>query len=360
VRAAIIVSLLIADVMWRSDARPAIAQTQSGEQKADAYFLEGRGLAAQGKSREAYDKYMEAWKLKRSFALACNMGAVARVLPDKAREAAELLRYCVVYFPPVLDKGEEEKLELAKALLEDGRNKVGVVRVQVTGGHGASEAGAVVFVDGTHVGKVDGDGLVQQLLSASDVTLSSPDVFVEPGIRMFSARLGECEAKPTQVEVEKGVSKPVELVLKCPEKTASLPVQPEPPWYQEHKDTLTLVAAGLAAGGIALGVGATLNANSKSTDSHAVFNELKAKDGFDACLIPANQARCSEFMDAHDAWQTSKVTAYVGFAVGGAAALTAFGISIFVPSSPGKKNADVKAAFAITPEGGSAYIRGSF
>ncbi|MCK6591877.1 MAG: hypothetical protein L6Q76_30360, partial [Polyangiaceae bacterium] len=112
-----------------SAAQPVLGQ--AAEKTADEYALEGRELAARNDFQGAYAAYMEAWKRKRSFDIAGNLG-VAELRLGRMREAAEHLTYCEQNYPAVRDAEQTKKLEVVRELLKEARAQVGVARIRVT------------------------------------------------------------------------------------------------------------------------------------------------------------------------------------------------------------------------------------
>jgi hypothetical protein len=173
----------------------------------------------------------------------------------------------------------------------------------------------------------------------------SPEVFVDAGSRRFSASLAGCEEAVTVLAVPKGGTVDAGLVLSCRKKIS---------W------PLVIAGASVAAAGVGVGIGAAVHSSARSADAQSLFDELKAKDGFDACLVATNQMRCNEFTTAHGDSQVFKGIAIGGFVVGGAAAAATLVYVLVGRSRAGKSESGLQPSIAIGPGGGSAVVRGSF
>lgn len=320
-----------------SAAQPVLGQ--AAEKTADEYALEGRELAARNDFQGAYAAYMEAWKRKRSFDIAGNLG-VAELRLGRMREAAEHLTYCEQNYPAVRDAEQTKKLEVVRELLKEARAQVGVARIRVTRDDGGSAAGAGVFVDGRPVGRVEEGGRLEQPL-----LLLSPEVFVDPGSRTFSASLPGCEDAVTVLAVPKGGAVDAGLMLSC-RRQISWP--------------LVIAGASVAAAGIGVGIGTAVHSGARSADADAAWVELYDKEGGAACRNPANLARCNDIVSGDEDWRLYRGIAIGSFVVAGAAATATLIYVLVGGSSPAKKDAGIQAGVAVLPGGGSAVVRGSF
>jgi hypothetical protein len=290
-----------------------------------------------GDYKKAREHFLEAWKRKKSFDLAGNLGVVELKL-NMARDAAEHLTYCEENYPAVTNEEQTAKLESLRGLLKDARTKVGVARIRVTRDDGKSAEGAQVFVNGRPVGQVASGGRLEQPL------LSTEDIFVDEGSWRFSATLEDCANADTVLAVPKGKTINASLLLSC-KKRVSKP--------------LVIVGASLAAVGIGLGIGGLVHSSGRRDDAQPVFDKLKSEYGLAACLDTANQAPCDELASGVYDWHLFKGIGVGGFALAGVGA--AMVASAFLwPSAPKSSNPRVEAAFSVVPGGGGAMVRGSF
>jgi hypothetical protein len=182
-------------------------------------YAKGNKLYDQEKWAEAEAAYQAAWDLRPSFDIAGNLGDVEIQL-GQYRDAAEHIEYALAEFPA---GGKAEARETLKKLLEAAQTQVGSVKITTSIG------GAKLVVDGRDVG--------QAPLSKS--------VYVDPGKRVFEARLEGYEDALKTVEVEKGKALEVSLVL-TPKGGVGRPEKASKP--------LIIVGAGLGVAGIGTGV----------------------------------------------------------------------------------------------------------
>jgi hypothetical protein len=128
-----------------------------------ALFAQGNQLYDQGKFADAEAAYLEAWKLKKSFDVAGNLGNLEADL-KKWRPAAEYIAYAIREFPAGGKPGLRDEL---LRRLSEAKAQVGTLRIQV------NRPGAEVYVDGVSVG----------------VTPLPGEVFVDPGNHLIEVRL---------------------------------------------------------------------------------------------------------------------------------------------------------------------------
>jgi len=73
------------------------AAATSAAQQADELFLKGKALLKEGKKQEALAAYREAWKLRKSYDVAGNLGSLEIDL-GLFRDAAEHLSYALSHY----------------------------------------------------------------------------------------------------------------------------------------------------------------------------------------------------------------------------------------------------------------------
>jgi len=310
----------------------------SAQKTVEDYMREGRDLAQKDRKEEARVAYLEAWKLTKSFDLACNLGLVESKL-KRSRDALEHLTYCKENYPTVRDEALTAKLAMLRAEIAKVRAEVGAARIRVTRDDGESVEGARVFVDGQPLGKVGADGRVEQPLLRAD------DIFVDAGSRRFTASLKGCEDAGVVLAVPKGGTVDTALLLSC-----------------KTKISMGLVYAGIgvAAVGVGVGIGSFVYSSGRRDDGQPIFDEVTAKDGLGACLLPKNSVKCAELKSAVSDWSLFRGIGIGGVALGGAAAAATVVYVLVVGSSPKSSDAGIQASFSVMPGGGSAVLRGSF
>lgn len=311
-----------------------------GEKTADEYVREGRELAIKNDLQGAYQAYQAAWRLKRTYDIAGNLGVVELKL-GKARDAAEHLTYCEQNFPSVRDAALTERLTRLQALLKEARAQVGFARVRVTPEDGSSAEGAEILVDGMVVGRAGAGGRLVHPVLQSD------GMFVDAGSRTFAARRPGCKEGRAVMWVGKGST--VDVVLSPCRRELSMP--------------LVIAGSSLAVVGLGLGIGSAIYSGVRSSDEDAIWVELATKDGQSACYPPANASRCEDLDDAYADRQIFRGLAIGGFVLGGAAVVaTAIYVVTGRSKSPPSSQGDVKvqASFSPAPGGGSAVLWGTF
>jgi hypothetical protein len=158
---------------------------------------------------EAEAAYLEAWKLKRSFDVAGNLGNLEADM-KKWRPAAEYLSYAIREFPAGGKPDVRDKLLKRLAEVE---KEVAKLRISV------NRTGAEVFVDGTSVG-------LAPIANA---------VYVDPGAHVVEARLEGYP--PSQVSVEASKEGALDVAVNLEPKGANKTV---------------IIAGGAAAGALAI------------------------------------------------------------------------------------------------------------
>jgi hypothetical protein len=151
-------------------------------------FDVGNGLHDRGMLSEAEDVYLVAWKLKKSYDVAANLGNVEADLKHPGRAAA-FLAFALREFPV---GGKPSLRESLAKLLAEVRQQVGALRVQL------NVPGAEVLVDGVSLGSFP----------------LPDDVFVEPGPHRILAKAAGYRDAQATAKVAKGQAQEVRLELK--------------------------------------------------------------------------------------------------------------------------------------------------
>ncbi|APR87775.1 Dihydrolipoamide acetyltransferase component of pyruvate dehydrogenase complex [Minicystis rosea] len=287
--------------------------------KSRELFQQANKLYDEGKYPQAEAAYLQAWKLKKSYDVAGNLGNLEADM-NKPRAAAEHLSYAVREFPA----GGRPALRdaLMKRLGEVSR-LVGTLRFQV------NKPGAEVFVDG-------------QSLGTSPI---QNELYVDPGNHSVEARLEGYPPVVMNVTVPKGKTEQVSLTL----------VPPAGP-------SKAVIGAGAAVGGAAIVVGAVLLGVSASKGStvSSLQTEIKAKGGC-ADGNAATAAQCSDLRDAGASKATlgnAGLWMLVGGGVVGVATL------IYGVAGGGSTKAPARTGLRVLPvvsgDGGGLVLGGSF
>jgi tetratricopeptide (TPR) repeat protein len=264
-------------------------------ERASHWLSAGNKAFKEGRFEEAEKAYREAFKIKKGFDIAGNLGA-AEMAQGKHKEAAQHLAFTLRMFPITGEPALREQMQKA---YDKCRQSVGAVRVDV------DVKGAQIYVDGALQGEAP-----------------LPDeVFVDPGEHVFEARLEGYQSTPQRVTAPKGA--PVEILLVLtpipkPEREPGL-LPPPPP----ARSLLPgLVVGGVAALGFGGGIAFLAMSAGRRSDAEALRAPI-AKDGMSCVSGAANfdSKRCSALQDKAQAYKTLHDTAVGAFVVGGAAAV---------------------------------------
>jgi hypothetical protein len=200
-------------------------------------FAQGNQLYDQGRYADAEAAYIEAWKLKKSFDVAGNLGNLEADL-KKWRPAAEYIAYAIREFPAGGKPGLRD--ELLRRLAE-AKAQVGALRVQV------NRPGAEVYVDGVSVG----------------VTPLPDEVFVEPGNHLVEVRLEGLPPAQANVAATRGRTDDVVVNLAATGANRAIVI-----------GGAVVAGVALITGGALLGVSA-----GKGSDANTFYAKAKAEGG---------------------------------------------------------------------------------
>jgi hypothetical protein len=249
-------------------------------------YGKGNKLYDEGKLAEAEAAYQAAWDLRKSFDLAGNLGDVELKL-GQYRDAAEHFSYALKEFPA---GGKPAVREELVRRFEEARKQVGSVKI------GTSVGGAKIVVDGRDVGQAP-------LPEA---------VFVDPGTRVIEAKLEGYDDALATVNVEKGSSQEVSLML-----------VPKAGGVGKGKSIAVIaVGAGLGAAALGTGIGLMVAAGSKKTEAITLRDSFK----IDAPCNKGNpqyvgDKACGDLLDKLKTKDTFQNVAVGAFVVGGVLAV---------------------------------------
>lgn len=259
-------------------------------------------------------KYLAAWKLSKSYALAANLGGVELAL-NQYRDAAEHLAFAVRESPREKD---QDALARVQSNYEEAKQHVGALSI-VT-----DVDGAVVVVNGNTVGRSP---------------LADP-VFVDPGTVKLQAQSGNRISEISTVEIPAGASREIRLTLREPapvlaasaapktlagsQPIADTSVSPasrdysfETPQKVSHGPKLApvLVGAGLTLAGVVAGVALGAVANSKADRRDEALGSLQGQNPCGIGAPVVNDGNCRAARSNEDEWRTTSqlsIAAYVG------------------------------------------------
>jgi hypothetical protein len=284
--------------------------------KQRALFDQGNRLYDQNKLAEAEALYLEAWRIKKSFDVAGNLGGLELDL-KKWRAAAGFLSFALREFPAGGKPGMRD--ELLKKLGE-ARRQVATLRVTV------DRPGAEVFVDGTSAG----------LAPLSD------DVYVEAGTHSVEVRVDGAPVGQAQVACTLGQTQEVPLRVGGGGRGANRAVV-----------VTGAVIFGVAA--IAGGIFTGLWASNQSSAS-SLYNTVQKPFGCPPGGT-SGPAVCTNLASDLSAQKT-----FGGAAIGTFAAAGAVGIATLIYGLAGSRapRSGLVVAPVVTAQSGSFLLKGSF
>jgi hypothetical protein len=332
---------------------PAFSQPKTSgaddAQQADEHFRKGKELVNAGRLKEARDEYLAAFRLRRSYDVAGNLGSVESSL-GMPRDAAEHLSFAIHNY--AASGTTPEQLERAKSKLVEAERQVGTVKLSV------NVDGAEVLVDGKSVGRAPlGD-----------------DVFVDVGERTIEARLAGYESAKQTIKIAKAQALPVKLMLviaspPVPMASASAsagrppvpsgstaPLLP-PPSRRSSAPGFVLGGVGLAAA--VTGVVLLAVSSSKLGEAQTLGKTIDAAGGY--CFASGSNLseKCNELHSTTKEVATLH-DAGVGVLIGGGALAVAGVAYLLWPSPKAAPSASFHVAPAITPTAQGLLVEGSF
>jgi hypothetical protein len=311
------IAILGVSLALQVDAQPAVAGPASADEVARAKANVAKAEVAVKEKRfaEAEALLSEAFALNPTYDVANNLGGL-ECMQKKLIKCEEHLSYASRNWPLTdLDKkGFHEKLDRTLAAT---RASLGIVVVST------NEPGAQVVVDGRHVG----------------TTPLSDTVYVEPGSHTVEATLARHKAASRVVEVKKGSTEKVVIVLAddptaaptatvIPTNTASAYTAPTAaPTTAPTAPPAAGIGVGwaigagvLGAAGLVLGGVFTSSANGSASDASTIGARL----GSHACAAGAPAVGdCADLHAAEAARVAASNRAVGGFVAGGAFSLAA-------------------------------------
>jgi hypothetical protein len=297
---------------------PAYAQDAVIAKQRELYD-EGNKLYDQKKLPEAEAAYLAAWKVKKGYDLAANLGDV-ELLNGKARLAAEHLSYALREFPA---GGKPALREQLTKRLAEARKLVLAVHVEV------NKPGAEVFVDGQSIGRAP----------------VAEEVFVDPAGCTVEAKLdGFIDARQAVSPAKSGTAKVSLMLVPSPERRSAVPA---------------VVLGGVAVVGLASGIGLLVAGGGKRSSAESLFNTILA-DKKSCVATAANfDARCTQLSELSSSSDTLHNVG-VGLLIGGGAAALATGAYLFWPTSKTTTGSTLRVIPVVAETGGAILATGTF
>jgi hypothetical protein len=214
--------------------------------RARQLFTEGNKLYDESKLPQAEAAYLEAWKLKKSYDLAGNLGNVEADL-KKWRQAAEYLSYAIREFPA---GGRPTLRDNMISRLTEAQKYVGQLRFEV-------RAGAEIFVDGVSIG----------------VAPIQNEVYADPGTHSIEGRLEGFPPAQATVTTARGRIDTVPLTFVAPVTGPNKKV---------------IIAGAVIAGAAAIAGGAMLGLwAAKGSDASSLYTKIRGPSNAAPCADPS-------------------------------------------------------------------------
>jgi hypothetical protein len=268
---------------------------------------------AKGNKQAAYDAYVAAWALQKSFDIAGNAGSLALKL-GKLPEAARYLTYSVRNFPPT---GDPAQLAILKEKQARALQAVGRLRGQV------SVPGAALTLDGAVIAPEE----------------TRADLFVTPGTHVLRATAnGYVEAQAT-VEAAAGALQDVTLTL--------VPVPPP-----RRSVVPGAVLGGVAGAALITGIGLLVGTYAKVTSSRDLHAEIAQADHTCTPRASNYDTRCAELASTSSdakAFRNAGVGVLIGAGAAAVGAVTYF-------AWPRRNGPEASLPLRVSP---AAYGRGA-
>jgi hypothetical protein len=304
--------------------RPSRADDESD--RAEQSFREGNRAFADGDYHAAFDAYREAWSLRQSFDIACNLGRTEIEL-GLSRDAAEHLDYCLRTYSVSSREDVRAAKERFVTLFQRVRREVGALAVEVR------PAGAELTVDGASYGTAP----------------LGHEIFVTPGTHLVRAHLSGFRDEERSITAEPGAALGLAISLVADARpavatapTAGAPARQEVPRKGMEPRTIVVIS-GAAASLIALGVGVGFALDAGAAhDEASRHGEAASQDGT-GCPTASTSTDCAGLEDAVSREKRSRNRADAALLTGailGGATLAAW---LVIPDLARSKSASLRA-----------------
>lgn len=313
--------------------------------RAEALFSEGNRAFAAGDFRTAYAAYREAWTLRRSFDIACNLGRTEAELM-LSRDAAEHLDYCLRTFSVSSRSEMKDAYKRFRDLFTKVRSEVAALQIE------ARPPGTEITVDGARYG----------------VAPLGRDVFVDPGQHRVVGRFAGFGEAQRIVQVEAGGSLKVELKLSpaAPaEPISPAPAAPAPPPAYasppvDAKARTIAVASGTALTLVSAGVGLGFLLSAESAADRIDERSANLQGRGTACTRSSSSSACSALRSDIDSEERSRDIASAAFTVGAVASLATLGAWLLIPDSRPVGSMGVRATPYVSAEQAGLSVSGTY
>jgi hypothetical protein len=293
----------------------------SAEPQADPYeqLIQEADAALRGKrSREAISAWREAWTLRQSYLVACNLGSV-ELRHGSVREAAEFLAICLRTWPHTITPEEKKRREGFENDLKKARSHVASLRIVTT------ESGATIQLDDVRLGLSPLPG----------------EVFAMPGEHTISAELEGHERATAKIHVKEGesVEVPITLLPKPAPRAQSTPpplaplAQKAPPPPPSPAPSMALVVGGASLGVVGVSLGAGLFVARSEAKQDALERWRALRFYHQDCAPGTSDPVCESYLSIEQGRAIMKGAAITSF-VGAGLALAATAAYALFPRSP--------------------------
>jgi hypothetical protein len=328
-------------------AQPAPPPAQGSAAQAEEHFQKGKALSKAGKVPEAYQSYLKAWELKKTYDIAGNLGSSELKL-GKYRDAAVHLAYSIRNLP---DTGSLEQRQRVQQLLDEAKAQVGTITVVV------SIDGATVTLNGASIG----------------LSPIADDQYVDPGTNVVvEAKRDGYKAVSQAIAATKGGKHEAKLIL-LPETGAApvvAPPPPPPPTTEPQGQNPIPIIAGAAGAAIGIGLGVAFTVVSNGASSDADGQKSGDTSSCRAPATPAEADRCSGLKSSLEDTDTFANLAVGSFVIGGVLAVGTVAYVLFAPQGmlttstgggpTGAGPVTITASPVMGPDGGGFFLKGTW
>lgn len=306
-------------------ATPSTARAEGDPAQARELYKKGKKAYDDGNLREAYEAYLAAWKLQKSFDIAGNLAGI-ELETARYRDAAEHLKFALANLPVSGDA--DKRRARIESLLRDAKKQIGTLTIKVT------PDVAQVSVDGRALSRAEVEG----------------EVFVDAGDHVVSATAQDHAPAEQKIRAAKGALVPVTLTLA----RGSAPVATPSPGPSP------IAVAGFITSGLGLAAGTALAIVSK-TKADAADTQFQAleKKGPNACAGASPSDVCKALHDARASRDTFANAALWTFVGATAVAGGTLAYTLLAPRAAAKASA-VTALPVVSSQGGGLWLKGSF
>lgn len=304
--------------------------------EAEDLFAKGNAAYEASNFEEAYQAFLAAWKISKTYDVAANLGQVEIQL-GKHRDAVEHLAYAMGHFPL---GGDPDVRQATEEAYKEAKKSVATVRLKINAKNPAVT--------------LDGAALSPEAIAEA--------LYLTQGKHVFDATAPGYRSVRRTVDATAGTDQEVTLALVAEQAPGRSP-------------TPAYVLGGIGVVGVVLGAVFVGMAESQKSEAFKLHDEIGSAAG-----CAADSVKCKALRDATSGADTMGNAGVAAFVFGGLAGLAAGGY-LLLPSrskpagagpekdkAPGKpapaKPPPAKTGFLITPFAGSSsggvVVSGSF